>query len=123
MVSPQSSSSEQSWRLIPGFEDHSQLKEYSDIYAARTAEIQPASPTANVQPISTLAADSHTLRVSQSTANFFQSVSSRGFPQRDQKAQPWRRIWKPQLPSPDGKLIVSCPKNCDYGSSAGLGGY
>jgi hypothetical protein len=32
------------------------------------------------------------------------------------KVQPWRNIWDgPQPPSKDGKLLVACPKNCQFG--------
>jgi hypothetical protein len=52
-------------------------------------------------------------------ASFFSTVSQEGFPRPAEKIQPWRKIWKgPQAPSPDGKLVVACPKRCDYGMEA-----
>jgi len=49
-------------------------------------------------------------------ASFFSSVSLGGFPQPEEKVQPWRRVWKGPQEQPDGKLIVACPKKCDYGT-------
>jgi len=56
-------------------------------------------------------------------ASFFSTVTLGSFPKPEEKAQPWREVWKgPQKPSPDGKLLVGCPKICVYGSNV-LGGY
>jgi len=63
-----------------------------------------------------------------SVRDFFADVSAEGFPQGKRngataRAQPWKKVWDgPQKPSEDGKLLVACPKRCDYGSN-GLGGY
>lgn len=84
--------------------------EYAENYPAHIAEMQHAQSNAKAESISS------------STALFFQSVSIQGYPQPVRKAQPWRRVWVPQSPPTDGKLLVACPRNCDYGSQA-LGGY
>lgn len=50
--------------------------------------------------------------------DFFQTVSRYGYPdeKEEPKVQPWRAHWEgPQEPK-DGKLIVACPKKCDYGT-------
>jgi len=63
-----------------------------------------------------------------SVQEFFADVSAEGFPQGKRagakaRTQPWKKVWDgPQKPSEDGKLLVACPKRCDYGSN-GLGGY
>ena len=57
-----------------------------------------------------------TSQQSDAVAQFFVSVPTQGFPtENKQKAQPWRRVWKPQAPTEDGKLIVACPKICVFG--------
>jgi hypothetical protein len=56
----------------------------------------------------------------ESVASFFSSVSLGGFPEEEEKAQPWKSVWKqPQGPDSDGKLLVACPKRCVYGKFAG----
>jgi hypothetical protein len=48
-------------------------------------------------------------------ASFFDTVSGDGFPPDLPKAQPWRDILDgPHHPSPDGKLMIACPKVCLY---------
>jgi hypothetical protein len=77
--------------------------------------MQPAQFTSkpeSTSPSITLLAPPH---LPESTAVFFQSVSAQGYPQPVQKAQPWRGVWIPQPSSTDGKLLVACPRNCDYG--------
>jgi hypothetical protein len=50
--------------------------------------------------------------------SFFSSVSRDGFPESENKLQPWKRQWTgPQGPSEDGKLIVACPTLVVYGMS------
>jgi hypothetical protein len=54
--------------------------------------------------------------VPESVASFFNNVTLGGFPEPEQKVQPWKRVWKgPQEPATDGKLLVACPKICVYG--------
>jgi hypothetical protein len=54
-----------------------------------------------------------TSQQSDAVAQFFVSVPTQGFPtENKQKTQPWRRVWKPQGPTEDEKLIVTCPKIC-----------
>jgi len=49
-------------------------------------------------------------------ASFFNTVSAEGFPEDVPKAQPWKELLKrAHNPSPDGKLILACPKKCLYG--------
>jgi hypothetical protein len=51
-------------------------------------------------------------------ASFFSALSSNEFPPDLPKAQPWRDILDgPLPPSPDGKVIIACPKICMYGES------
>jgi hypothetical protein len=54
-----------------------------------------------------------------SVNGFFQSLKMNCFPEAEgmtTKAQPWRQIRAgPQQPSKDGKLLVACPKNCQFG--------
>ncbi len=48
--------------------------------------------------------------------DFFAHVTAKVYPGAGQKTQPWKNVWKgPQKPSEDGKLIVTCPKRCDFG--------
>jgi hypothetical protein len=43
-----------------------------------------------------------------------------GFPEEEEKAQPWKALWKERKGhSEDGKLLVACPKRCVYGKSFG----
>jgi hypothetical protein len=52
-------------------------------------------------------------------ASFFDTVSGDGFPPDLPKAQPWRDILDgPHHSSPDGKLMIACPKMCLYGRSS-----
>lgn len=66
-------------------------------------------------------------RLPEEVNHYFQSLSMGCFPEAEgmpEKAQPWKRIWAgPQPPAADGKLLVACPKNCQWGSGSGLGGY
>jgi len=58
--------------------------------------------------------------------DFFGCVVVDGFPDHETaaKVQPWRSIVKNGLEPPkDGTLMIACPKKCDWGSGAGLGGY
>lgn len=52
----------------------------------------------------------------EDVASFFDVMSTDGFPEDVPKAQPWKEfLKKPHNPSPDGKLILACPKKCLYG--------
>ncbi|KAL2064600.1 hypothetical protein VTL71DRAFT_3737 [Oculimacula yallundae] len=60
---------------------------------------------------------------SESSISFFSVVTRGGFPEHEDKIQPWKQAWNgPQKPSSDGRLLVGCPKKTVYGSNV-LGGY
>ncbi|MCJ1250537.1 hypothetical protein MMC30_007765 [Trapelia coarctata] len=50
--------------------------------------------------------------------DFFASVAADCYPQSrgTGKVQPWRKVWEGPQQSSDGKLLVACPKRCDFGT-------
>ncbi len=56
--------------------------------------------------------------------DFFQQVKPDGYPEQEAtpaRSQPWRVHWNgPQL-SEDGRLLIACPKRCDWGKTTLLG--
>ena len=57
-------------------------------------------------------------KLPDSVNDFFRSVQMDCFPKAEgnhTKTQPWKRVWTPQLPSADGKLLIACPKDCQWG--------
>jgi len=89
----------------------------SDIYVDK-----PSSPSSSTSTSSREGSPVEE-ELSEQAALFFKSVSPQGFPntKSDLKAQPWRKLRiEPEL-SPDGRVIVACPKICVYGSN-NLGG-
>jgi len=102
-------------------EDQQRFVDDKDIYDA------PPSPTPSADESLSSSINIDALHLSSPlpdpVASFFSNVSTGGFPKPAAKAQPWKSLWDgPQHPSADGKLIVACPKICDYGSN-NLGGY
>ncbi|MCJ1378754.1 hypothetical protein MMC17_001853 [Xylographa soralifera] len=89
--------------------------------------IDSQSSTSGSQSASSAASQAPANKLPLSVQTFFAAVSADGYPQRKGadakvKAQPWKRVWQASQPSEDGKLLVACPKRCDFGSN-GLGGY
>jgi hypothetical protein len=50
---------------------------------------------------------------------FFSFVKPDGYPEQEmataEKAQPWKSIFEGPVPPKDGKLLIACPKGCDWG--------
>jgi hypothetical protein len=79
------------------------------------AEMQPARSAVEAESVPSPISCPAVPYLSESVAVFFQSVSTQGYPQPVQKEQPWRKVWIPQSPPTDGKLLIACPRNCDHG--------
>lgn len=52
--------------------------------------------------------------------DFFKHVSPDGYPEQEAipaKSQPWRKVWDGPRVSKDGRLLIACPKGCDWGKN------
>ncbi|MCJ1293838.1 hypothetical protein MMC34_005394 [Xylographa carneopallida] len=93
------------------------------------SKVQTSSPSSSGSDSGSVTTSEASMpKLPPSVREFFADVSAEGYPQGKRRgatarAQPWKNVWEgPKKPSEDGKLLVACPKRCDYGSN-GLGGY
>jgi hypothetical protein len=53
--------------------------------------------------------------------DFFSFVKPDGYPEQEmataEKFQPWKSVFEGPVPPKDGKLLIACPKGCDWGKS------
>lgn len=85
---------------------------------ANSSAMQATSRPASLELSSQRSSSDPTSQLPEAVHPFFVSVPTAGFPApKKQKEQPWRKLWKPQPPTEDGKLLVACPKICTYGMS------
>ncbi|MCJ1400644.1 hypothetical protein MMC11_003852 [Xylographa trunciseda] len=94
-------------------------REWGSINANVQTQSSPSSSGSESGSIA--ASNASTTNLPSSVREFFAGVSSDGYPQHKAKgatarSQPWKKVWEgPQKPSEDGKLLVACPKRCDFG--------